>query len=644
MKLKNVLVITFLILTLIPTIIVSMLLYKSGFELSKESYMKNLQESINVQVDFITQTLENSMISDSRFIRSNYGFSNSGGADQTENLFKAFEMYLEMSEDKISVCILLDENDVPVYSIGEKNTLDMIRAQLPRLDETDSQLITEFQMDQDSYSLGIITPVRDQNGVYEGSLISVFNKSYLFKSISSYYKIADSATYIYRENGEIVSFRQFSEEEQSITVEKALADMTFSEEGTIDVREGMVPITGYYRRINNSPWYLLGVVDEKLIFAFINQFIVVYLLIILGVFIADVILSVYFSRKVVEPINGLIKVMEGYQNSLDSEALTYYHNKGYYETQYLHSKFKSLMKTILLVQHNFKGVYQLYQSSDMGDINIDIDVKQQTIHSNKDEFRDLMNGLEIPENDCVVERFVKCFCQEDQDNVRNLLENMRDEHLAVTKEAEIYTPYLNRKWFHILVVPMYEDERLSRLFIQLRDISSFKKHEYESNQQARRDALTGLYNRTGFTECVEKVFQEKDAAAIHGLLFIDMDYFKLVNDNFGHKAGDELLCAVGRTLLEVSGLGSIVSRFGGDEFAVFLPGTSAKELNRIKDEIGRCLIYPFDQENTSFVVSASIGVSVWSSASPDSLEQLLQQADAAMYKAKRERREDSLSR
>lgn len=67
MKLKNMLMITFLVLTIIPIMIVSILLYKSGFDLSKESYTRNLVESLNVQADYISQNIESNMISDYRF-------------------------------------------------------------------------------------------------------------------------------------------------------------------------------------------------------------------------------------------------------------------------------------------------------------------------------------------------------------------------------------------------------------------------------------------------------------------------------------------------------------------------------------------------------------------------------------------------
>lgn len=644
MKLKNVLVSAFLVLTLIPIVIVTLLLYQSGLNLSKESYTRNLIESMNVQVDYISQTIENNMITDYRFVNKNFslysGLDNSSEAHKSK-LLTAFQSYLEASEDKIAVCILLDKNNAPIYTIGEKAVLDTVSVQLPELSGLTDQIIWEFNLGQGTYSLGIITPILDNNHVYLGSLVSIYDKSYIFKIISSYYKITDTSIYVCRENRDIIDFIGFSDKNHNSSIEQALDKLTFTSESIIDMNVGKDKISGYYKNIHNSPWYLVGFINNDLIYTFTNQFIWVYIFIIIGVLIADIMLSFYFSQKVVEPINGLIKVMDGYQNSLNSNDLKYNEKNGYFETQYLRTKFLSLMKTILLVQHNFEGVYQLYQSSAMDDTNIDIDVKNQTVNSNKEAFENLMNSLKVPKENCVVEKFIKCFCDKDQIFLMDMFESMRDEHLSVTREAEVYTPHLNEKWFHILVVPMYDGDRLSRLFVQLRDISSFKKQEFVSFEQARRDPLTQLYNRSGFVECVNKVLQRGNATDMHGLLFIDMNYFKMVNDNLGHRVGDDLLCSISKVLLNTISANDIASRIGGDEFVVFLTHTSTELIVTMKEMLNQRLIYPFHTEKISFVVSASIGISTWDCQYLNTLETLLQQADEDMYKAKREFKQKS---
>ena len=626
MKLKSAIMMILLALTILPITAVLLLLYKSGLELSKESYVRNLAESLTVQSDYISQAIEGNMISDYRFARKSIA-----AASGTSDLFAEFTAYLSAAEDKIAVCLLLDAQETVIYAIGEQGMVDTVSQQLPPPHEATEQSIREFQWKDGTYSLGIVTPVWDQE-VYLGCLVSVYDKSYLFKIISSYYELTDSSTYICRENGQIISARSTLTEDHT-AVEQALRAL--SDEGMIDVRIDGLSLTGYYKSIHNTPWYLGGFVDNERIYSFTNQFLVAYIVILILVLVVDILLGLYCSHRVVKPINSLIKVIQGYQNDLNSEQLTAGEERGYVETNYLRTQFGALMKKIQLAQHNFAGIYQLYESSDMGDVNIDIDVANQTISSNKDAFGMLISEVTVPEGACIVERFTHCFCEKDQQLLMGLFEQMRDEHLSAMRETEIYTPFLEGKWYHTLVVPMYENDRLARLFIQLRDITGLKKKELSSSEQAKRDPLTGLNNRTGFTACVTSALASADEQAVHGLLFIDMDYFKLVNDNFGHNAGDNLLCAVAKSLLDATRPGDIVSRFGGDEFAVFLPSTTEVALCKVEQRLRECLVYHFQTEQAAFTVTASIGSTLWRQDGSHTLEDILQQADAAMYKAKR---------
>lgn len=642
MKLKNVLLLAFVLLTLVPTSVISALLYKSGTDLSKESYERNLEESINVQVDYISQIIDNKMISDSRFVKKLVVSDGAGGSAflGEGKLLEQFQNYLEASEDEMAVCLLVNADGKVLYSIGEGAAVDTVRSNLPAEAPT-AQAIEEFKLAENAYSLGVVTPVLDSAGKYAGSLVSVYDKSYIFKSISSYYKLTDTATYVCRTNGDVINSRKFTDEQQNDAVAQALKDWNFQDEaGFMDMKVEGVSVTGYYKNIHGSEWYLAGFLDDNLIYSFANQFILPYVAIILVIVAVAMILSFCISRKVVEPINALIYVMDRYKSNLDENELKCDGKAGYFETQYLQNKFFSLMRTIKLVRHNFDGVYQLYQSSDMGDINIDIDVKEQVASSNKPEFQDLMDGLEVPEGACVVERFTRCFADQDQRMLMGMLENMRDEHLSVKRESVIYTPYLGQKWFHSLIVPMYEDDRLSRLFVQLRDVSSYKKTEQESINQARKDELTGLLNRYGFVEGVNSAMAEADEPHSSALLFVDMNYFKMVNDNFGHSAGDDLLRKLSEDIAQTVGDKGITARLGGDEFAVFLPRCTQAEAEELKLALRRKLVYPFITGDVAFEVSASIGVAVRSADSQITLDELLRSADADMYVVKREIKAD----
>lgn len=639
MKLKNVLFAAFIILTIIPVLIVSCLLYQSGFQLSKESHLRNLMESIHVQADYISQTVESDMLTERRFAERIFASAYTS-ADMKSSLLSEIDAYLEGSEDQTAACLFLDRDNQALYTIGEKAVLDNVRDQMPNPKERHDQSILEFSLGNGAYTLGIQTPVWDREGNYKGSLISVYDKAYLFKIISSYYEIADTSTFICRENGEVTNFRGISSQGSDDAIKQALGTHNFDREGALDLRLDTSTVSGYYKVIHNSPWYLVGLIDPAQILAFTNQFIWVYLLIIAVLALIALSLSMQFSRRLVEPINQLIQVIDGYPESLEDTNFPNPKMKTCFEIRYLQSKFLNLMRTVALVQHNFKGIYKLYQSNTMDDTNIDIDVKAQTIQSNKPAFSALMDSLQLPPGACVVERFAGCFADQDQAHLMNMFETMRDKHLAVTREAEVFTPHLDQKWFHTLVVPMYEDDRLCRLFIQLRDISSFKRQEFESLEQVKREPLTGLYNRTGFFEHANSLLRESDPSIQHGLLFLDMNDFKLVNDSFGHSVGDELLRKVARTLKESLSTSSVVARIGGDEFVAFLPDISEQALLALADQLQQRLCFPYETENGSFQVTASIGQALSTPGSPQTLDALLHEADEAMYRIKRKMKLD----
>jgi diguanylate cyclase (GGDEF)-like protein/PAS domain S-box-containing protein len=162
---------------------------------------------------------------------------------------------------------------------------------------------------------------------------------------------------------------------------------------------------------------------------------------------------------------------------------------------------------------------------------------------------------------------------------------------------------------------------------------------------AFHDALTGLPNRVAFQERLEEALarcpQGNCAAAV---LFIDLDNFKLVNDSFGHAAGDELLCAVAGRLHHATRAADVVARQGGDEFLVLLAdieppvGSDDTESARaaadvVARKIRRTLRAPFMVSGVEIFVSASMGVSLFPDDAGDS-ETLLKHADAAMYRAK----------
>ena len=157
-----------------------------------------------------------------------------------------------------------------------------------------------------------------------------------------------------------------------------------------------------------------------------------------------------------------------------------------------------------------------------------------------------------------------------------------------------------------------------------------------NEQQALHDPLTKLPNRALFWDRVDHALRrssrEGESLAV---LFIDVDTFKAVNDGLGHGAGDAVLDTVGRRIAATVREPDTVARLGGDEFAVLLePVRDARESVRIAERVAEALREPVAAGGTSLAISASIGISVAGPMDVTAADELIHQADVAMYAAK----------
>ena len=154
-------------------------------------------------------------------------------------------------------------------------------------------------------------------------------------------------------------------------------------------------------------------------------------------------------------------------------------------------------------------------------------------------------------------------------------------------------------------------------------------------QQARTDALTGLPNRFFFMDRLKQdIVQAAREERKLAVLFIDLDRFKGINDSLGHAAGDNLLRQAAARLRQGMREGDTVARLGGDEFTILInPLSAAKAAGTAAEHVIAALSRPFVIENVENVVTASIGIAVYPSDG-DNAEELMREADTAMYRAK----------
>lgn len=154
----------------------------------------------------------------------------------------------------------------------------------------------------------------------------------------------------------------------------------------------------------------------------------------------------------------------------------------------------------------------------------------------------------------------------------------------------------------------------------------------DAHFQSRKDALTGLVNKSGFYEIVRAEMEVcRRYKRTLSIAYIDCDNFKAVNDRFGHHVGDELLRDIARTMGRKLRSSDLPARLGGDEFAVMLPETSAESCRMVVEMLQQRLLQ--EMEERGWPVTFSIGIATFMRI-PASIDDMVRQADRLMYMVK----------
>ena len=190
--------------------------------------------------------------------------------------------------------------------------------------------------------------------------------------------------------------------------------------------------------------------------------------------------------------------------------------------------------------------------------------------------------------------------------------------------------------FHFFLSPLLdEDQKAVGMMGTIHDISETKKHEKSMDYLAYYDSLTELPNRLLLNERLKAAMNSaKQNRSKVAIIFFDLDNFKKINDTFGHTVGDGLLKSVSRELKKILRKNEMLARFGGDEFVMLLEhAKSGEKVMRFLERIRAALTQSFEVEHHVIHISSSIGVAMYPEDGM-TCEELIKNADTAMYKAK----------
>ena len=210
-----------------------------------------------------------------------------------------------------------------------------------------------------------------------------------------------------------------------------------------------------------------------------------------------------------------------------------------------------------------------------------------------------------------------------------------------TSDYQLNAPGIPRRRWARWWLSGHELEGVPLVAVAVADVDEDYNRQATLYHLATHDSLTGLVNRSHFMECIEQALRRNQRAARHvGVVYVDLDGFKRVNDRGGHSLGDRVLYAIAARLRHAVRSADMVARIGGDEFAVLCEGLGAADQAEIvARRIATALTESVELDGERWAVAASVGAAVDQGA-PDTAEELVDRADQAMYSIKLTRRSD----
>ncbi|MDP9327823.1 MAG: EAL domain-containing protein, partial [Actinomycetota bacterium] len=236
-------------------------------------------------------------------------------------------------------------------------------------------------------------------------------------------------------------------------------------------------------------------------------------------------------------------------------------------------------------------------------------------------------------------RFADLVSPEDKTRVISFLSTVGDD--GHTGLIEFRARHKEGHWVFVetLRTALLHDPNVGGIVLNTRDITERKEFEEQLSHQAFHDSVTNLANRALFHDRVEHALERqlRDHKPV-AVLFMDLDDFKTINDSLGHAAGDQLLSEVGERVRSALRAADTAARLGGDEFAILLEdGGEGIQAVDVADRIMQSLEAPFSLDGQEVFMRASIGIAVAEDVregSDDAVEEILRNADVAMYMAK----------
>lgn len=636
MTLRRQIFISFVLVALLPLVVVAGYLFHSNFRLAFNLYEQNLYNSTEIQADMLDDNINRFLVRAKRF-SSSKAVKAYLAAPSSENILNSAEAASEITKftdetlDSVNVFAVEDASGEVCYASGSNSDNAQLSSVLGGLAHTTQQSILEIPWGN-STSLLSVTPIFNERGGLLGRFAVVYCNDYFLKAISGHRQIENSNSFIYsveREQpveskyGLSGSFEPLQEAVKTASVGVASCQIN----GKKNILQ--------YRTITKTPWALVNSIPITSVYRLVLSYGLISLAVFAAGIAAVVLLSRRQSRRVMQPLNNFLNQVEAFFVSGTPPQPPEDLNKKT-EIGYLEDRFVGLTTSMSAAQEGLRESNYLYESILHATycMRISVDFKENLVTAYPETLQSWFDKHTLPSASDKAMRFFLDTQTSSGAPTMDLLRGILHGEVRQPAETELCCVLGNdqpENWFRVIAAPILENNgSVRKVVLHFEDITAKKSREFHLMDSAQHDPLCGLLNKQAFLNHADKYAEMKNSGAV---FFIDLDNFKLINDNWGHAAGDELLVKTARILTEQFRSADLVARYGGDEFVVFAPAMSRAGAELKASALVRELSVTW-QTKTGEPVHVTASVGVFLSSMPRALSDMLHQADSAMYLAK----------
>jgi diguanylate cyclase (GGDEF)-like protein/PAS domain S-box-containing protein len=242
--------------------------------------------------------------------------------------------------------------------------------------------------------------------------------------------------------------------------------------------------------------------------------------------------------------------------------------------------------------------------------------------------------------DLIKDKSISIIPEEDKEDIRKIIDRVKSGETVTTHEVKRITKSGEMIYFLGSFSPLYDQNGdWDGGVVAYKDITERKKYEDKLKELALHDPLTGLPNRTYFSQCLKiEMEKAKLSKLLLSVFALDIDHFKEINDTYGHDIGDEVLKEFAKRVKRAIRKNDFLARIGGDEFVILIPELTEKtKVLEIADRIQQCLGDEWVIANEKIKITSSIGISFYNQFDLEE-KTLFKNADLALYEAKKKGR------